>query len=1135
MHPVETYLRDLRSSHTHGVAETSGYGALATLLNEIGASLKPNVVCIIHPKSQGAGIPDSGLFTHDQLPKDGSPPPLHDLLPARGVVEVKSSKEEVQQIATSEQVEKYLFRYGHVLVTNYRAFLLVVRDQHGLRSLHEAYSLADSDQALWATPIKQIVDAHAEGLSDYLKRIMLHNVPMTNPQDLAWMLASYARDARRRIGQADLPTLAPIRSALEESLGITFEGNEGDSFFRSTLVQTLFYGLFAAWVLWHTEQPERTDTFRWKESAYYLHVPILQFLFEQISQPTKLKPLHLVEVLDWTGAVLNRVDRVSFFATFEAGQAVQYFYEPFLEAFDADLRKRLGVWYTPPEVVRYMVARVDRVLREELDVANGLANPDVYVLDPCCGTGTYLVEVLRSIADTLRQQGEGAVVGEEVKQAIQERVFGFELMPAPFVIAHLQLGVLLQQLGVSLGEDDRVGVYLTNALTGWLPPDETEEQATQLALMGMPELQEERKKTGYIKRDVPIMVILGNPPYNAYAGVSPKDEEGLVAPYKAGLSTTWSIKKYNLDDLYIRFFRLAERRIAEMSGRGIVCYISNHSWVSEPSFVVARQHLLNSFNRFWVENMHGNRKISEYAPDGRTSESIFAIRGFSGGIQQGVVISLWLKNDKQHTNKVLFRDDINAAKAEERRAQLLASLQIRDFDAQYTSVNPTSDNRYSFRPMNVSAQYLTWPKLVDLCAEAPINGLMEKRGGALIDIDRKALEQHMKMYYDPHVSWEELTTLRTGLTGNAARFDAKQTRAKVLATESYQQERLRRYAVRPFDNRWCYYSATRPLWNEPRPRLWAQCWHGNAFLMSRPAGVSSPEGVPIGYTTLLGDNDYQRGHAYYFPLRLQKHATETATAVTATSSDNEHAPIIANLAPLAREYLAKLGITNPDEDAETATLLWMHALAIGYSPRYLSENADGIRQDWPRIPLPLDREVLLHSAALGQQVAALLDTEQPVDGVTAGHMRPELKYIGVLKRADGGSINRTAGDLDVRAGWGYAGRGGMIMPGKGQVQQRAYTPDEQAAIGDVTVVLGEVTCDIFINDMVYWCNIPQRVWEYTIGGYQAIKKWLSYREYAVLGRALSLDEAREMRDMARRLAALVLLEPALDAHYANVT
>ena len=183
-------------------------------------------------------------------------------------------------------------------------------------------------------------------------------------RDLAWLLASHARDALARVEAAgDAPALAAVRAALEEALGVRFEGERGARFFRSTLVQTLFYGVFSAWVLWARQTP-RPDRFDWSKAVWHLRAPVMQALFAQLSQPGRLQPLGLVEVLDWTSAALDRVDGDAFFARFNEGEAVTYFYEPFLEAFDPELRKQLGVWYTPAEVVRYMVARVDKALRE---------------------------------------------------------------------------------------------------------------------------------------------------------------------------------------------------------------------------------------------------------------------------------------------------------------------------------------------------------------------------------------------------------------------------------------------------------------------------------------------------------------------------------------------------------------------------------------------------------------------------------------------------------------------------------------------------------------------------------------------------------------------------------------------------
>ncbi|HEX3989353.1 MAG TPA: N-6 DNA methylase, partial [Verrucomicrobiae bacterium] len=545
---------------------------------------KPRVKCVIHPRNSGAGIPDGGLFTPDQLKGRDEEASFNGQKPARGAIEVKSAGDDLAAIAASQQVEDYVNHYGQVLLTNYRDFLLLKRAADGNVQKLEGFHLAADEQAFRlavAHPRKTAADL-GERFTEYLKRVMLHSAPLNNPKDVAFFLASYARDARARVeGAKDLPALQAVRAALEEALGMKFEAGKGEHFFRSTLVQTLFYGVFSAWVLWHKENPARKNDFDWRSAVWTLHVPMIKALFEQVATPTKLGPLELVEVLDWTATALNRVDRPEFFKQFAETHAVQYFYEPFLEAFDPELRKQLGVWYTPPEIVQYQVARVDTALREELDIADGLADPRVFVLDPCCGTGAYLVEVLRRIEKTLKEEkGEDALAHAEIKEAAQKRVFGFEIMPAPFVVAHLQMGLLLQNLAVPLDEarNERAGIFLTNALTGW------DFAGDNPKLANWPELEAERKGAGKVKHEKPILVILGNPPYNAYAGVSPDEEQGLVEPYKDGLIKEWGIKKFNLDDLYVRFFRIAERRIAEKTGKGIVSFISNFSYLGDPSF-----------------------------------------------------------------------------------------------------------------------------------------------------------------------------------------------------------------------------------------------------------------------------------------------------------------------------------------------------------------------------------------------------------------------------------------------------------------------------------------------------------------------------------------------------------------------
>jgi predicted helicase len=953
---------------------------------------------------------------------------------------------------------------------------------------------------------------------------------------VAGILASYAHDARLRIEKADLPALTSLRQALEDALGLHFEGDKGEHFFRSTLIQTLFYGVFSAWVLWARRRDAKPNKktgfadalresaapyavaggFDWRSAHYLLRVPMLRALFVQVADPARLGALGLIEVLDWTAATLNRVDRTEFFKSFDEGHAVQYFYEPFLHAFDPELRKELGVWYTPEEIVRYQVERVDAVLRSELGLADGLADPKVVVLDPCCGTGAYLRAVLRRIAATLHDKGGDALVANDLKKAVMERVFGFEILPAPFVIAHLQLGLELETLGAPLSDrsdpPERAGVYLTNALTGWEPPKEKQKKIV------FPGFDDERDAAGKVKQEKPILVILGNPPYNAFAGVSPEEEHGLVEPYKKGLISEWGIKKFNLDDLYIRFFRLAEKRIAEHGGRGVVSFISNFSYLGDPSFVIARQRFLEEFDAIWLDCLNGDsRETGKLTPEGKPDPSVFSTEWNREGIRVGTAIGLLVKRGRARETEtaVRFRHFWGTRK----RADLLASLDTKDFDAQYETSNPQKDNRWSFRPSDVTSAYLGWPKMTELCAEPPITGFKENRGFAMILDSRDELGHRMQTYFDGDYDWQKIKALGTGLSMDVAGYIAKNVRDRILQTERYDESHLRRYMLRPLEIKWCYIPDTPGLWNRNRPSLLRHCFPDNRFLVSRPAGVASPEGMPMFPTTVLGDFDFIRGHSYHFPIRLsvaswrkRKGAGQSLPGLARSISE-----VVPNLSPSARVYLASLGLPDPDTDLATAELIWYHTLAIGYSPAYLTKNADGIRQDWPRIPIPKAKEFLVASAALGRQVAALLDTEAPVPGVTAGKIRDDLKSIAVFQRVNGKPAKPESGDLDLTAGWGHGGKGGITMPGKGKLIRR----DDGAY-------------DIFLNEDACWRNVPEAVWDYTIGGYQVIKKWLSYREKLLLGRGLTPDEVRYITEIARRLATLIAMQTSLDDNYRKV-
>jgi hypothetical protein len=634
-------------------------------------------------------------------------------------------------------------------------------------------------------------------------------------------------------------------------------------------------------------------------------------------------------------------------------------------------------------------------------------------------------------------------------------------------------------------------------------------------------------------------VVLGNPPYYAFAGVSPEEEQGLVEPYKQGLLEDWQIRKYNLDELYVRFLRLGERRIADMTKKGIVCYISSYSYLSDPSFVVVRKRFCGEFNYIWIDCLNGDsRETGKVTPDGRPDPSVFSTGYNREGITLGTSVGLFAKTGRGGEPVVRYREFWGSDK----RALLLKTLDVDgDFDAQYEAVNPAPENRFSFRSSKTEGNYGEWPAVVEFAEEEPISGLDENRRGALMAHEKEVLEKRMTRYYDTTVTWEAFKLNGSGLASDAARFNAASTRTKLRDAEEFDAERIRRYTLFPLDGRWCYYSAVRPLWNEPRPELVSQAAQGESFFVVRRYAERANEGRPALITSGLPDRHLLRSHAVGIPLRLNRtpsNATRDAQSNMFAANDGVQATG-ANLSKSVRAYLATLTSANPDDNEDLSRAIWFHSLAIIYAPLYLSEHADGVSGDWPRVPLPDSMQALRASAQLGISVAQLLDVEKSALGVTVGKLRKEVALLGRITGPKGLS-------LAVSAGWGhYQERKQIVMPGRGLDNKREFTEEEKAAIAegaaelgtaaeDALTQLGGSTVDIYLNNETYWSNVPEAVWQYTIGGYQVLKKWLSYREEEVLGRPITKEEAREFTQMVRRIAALLLLEPELDKNYLAV-
>ena len=1021
---VRDYLKAIAAVRSVGTPELSHYTALDNLFDAVGAQLKPRVRAVVHPSEPGSDQPDIGFFS------DAGKQTLFTADTAdRGVVEVKSADADLEQLIASEQVGRYWRAHRLVLVTNLRQFALIGEDSDGAKSVLERYSLAagiEEFEEQLRHP-QAAANRHGVRLGEYLAGVMQHTAPIRDPRDLARLLALCARDALERVNAAsDEKSLSQVRRALDQALGMRFDDQRGAQLFRSTLVQTLFYGVFAAWVLWVQER--NAGRFRWKDAVDYLQMPVLSVLFHQLTDRRRLRRLDLVEVLDWSDAVLSRVDHETFLDRFKQGEAVQYFYEPFLEAFDPELRKQLGVWYTPREIVQYMVARVDRALRDDLGLANGLADQRVVVLDPCCGTGAFLVETLRRIAESL--QGSGAAAGEALRQAAQTRVFGFEIMPAPLVVAHLQIGLALEQLNAPLGDDQRAAVFLTNALTGW------EEAVTEA--LDFPEFEEERKQADKVKRERPILVVLGNPPYNGFAGVAVDEERALSNAYREVRGESVPTPEgQGLNDLYVRFFRMAERRIAERTGQGIVCFISNYSWLDGLSFPGMRERYLDAFDAVRIDSLNGDKyRTGKLTPDGDPDPSVFSTEEAPVGIQVGTAIAtLVRKREHAGTSEVGFRNLWGASK----RADLLESADSEP-DQLYESVSPVAGLGLPFTPTAVRDDWFDWPSLVNLFPTF-FPGVKTSHDSVVVDVDLQQLKDRIAGYAD----------------ADASSFI--------------------RYTYRPFDDRWLYWSPNSRLLDRPRPEYQPHVFPGNVWIEARER-ESWSEYARGTITRHMADN-FGNGLSSFFPLYLRD--DQFGESVNGVKR-------VANLSDDAWRYCERMRIEPPD--------LFNHVISTLHDPAYRAANADALRMGWPRIPLPDDRDALIASAERGRTLARLLDTESDAADLLDHN-------IAVPTKTDGSNMKDD--DFKLTAGWGHYGRGGAVMPGQGRIEDH----------GD--------TVNIHLNDQAYWSNIPKPVWQYRLGGYQVLKKYLSYRDHKVLARPLTLEELNHFSQTARRIAAILQL------------
>ncbi|MBM3654087.1 MAG: helicase, partial [Alphaproteobacteria bacterium] len=857
----------------------------------------------------------------------------------------------------------------------------------------------------------------------------------------------------------------------------------------------------------------------------------------------------------------NRVDRPLFrarmtFPTIDeqtSAAAITYFYEPFLEAFDPKLREDLGVWYTPPEIVRYQVRRVHHILKKELKRPRGLADPEVVVLDPCCGTGAYLLEVARCIAEESKADGDEAGIGLELARAFHERVIGFEILTAPFAVAQLQLYLLLDSLGAKPDADKRLMIFLTNSLAGWRDSGDIK--------LSFPEMRDEFDASQEVKHKAKIIVVIGNPPYDRFAGATQDDEAELVAHYKgielvddvdaktkqvkrnefgrpkkkqrgqSALYLDYGVRKQLLDDLYIRFFRLAEERIGEAAEFGVVSYISNSSYLTGRSHPIMRKSLLSNFHRIWIDNLNGDKyRTGKLIPAGlpgagTADQSAFTTEMDPRGIQPGTAIVTLVKRAEARTAptkaEVSYRDFWGSAK--NKRTDLIAALPtgVGKASTPYETIKPTLENRWRLSPTMVEGGYEAWPALDELFPTS-FQGVNHNRGidGSVIDSSKAELEQRFRIYIGsstfieaqkrfPALAPEKGEDRKNAIAG----YDPESVWTDMKSI-GFDRSKISDFLAFPFDQRFIYYELGTKLLNRPRPEFAANR-SDNEFLLTVPEPRKASETRPIYSSTLANLHVHERG-SVVFPRE--------------TRGDDLLSDRDANVGEKTwralRKHFRLKGERRDDDARDFVGKLFRVGFAILHAPAYQAEHKSALSADWAHLPIPKEGKLFARLVDKGEQVTRLLDANRDArDVIEAVLGREPAALLGPLKRSDGGKLR----PADLRISVTY------WSGGKGRWKSRPFGVDEAPLDAWGDGVWGDQTGDLYINDEAFFAHVPEAVWTYQLGGYPVLKKWLGYRQADRRDDGpLADDERKWFRQIVQRIAALLALGAELDALYQSV-
>jgi predicted helicase len=920
---IDPYIKKIASITKRGDArEESYYPAFAALLEEFSeTNRKKKSHVTVLPKKTEAGNPDFRVWDgkHSQV----------------GYVEAKPPKANLDEIETSDQLKRYISTFPNLILTNFYEFRLY---RNGQRVAHILLA-----RPYIPTKLKTIPPAeHTAEFLALLEKFFQFSLPTKfTAESLAKELATRTRFLRdqvikeelREASSAGAKKILGFFEAFQKHLIFNLKLDE----FADLYAQTITYGLFAA-------RTRANGAFN-RILAYDLipkTIGILRDIFHFVSFDP---PEQLQATVDDIAEVLAVADVRNilhqYFKEGKGSDPIFHFYETFLAEYNPQERERRGVYYTPEPVVSYIVRSLNAILKERFARQDGFATQSVTVLDPAGGTLTFLAHAAKlAVEEFVSKYGEGSKA-KFIEDHILKHFFAFELMMAPYAAGHLKMGYLLEELGHKLSGDERFQFYLTNTL-------EMEELA-QTSLPGMASLSEESHLAAKVKKERPILVILGNPPYSGHSANKGDWIKDQIETYKRvdGKPLGEKNPKWLQDD-YVKFIRFAQWKIDQI-GEGALGFITNHSYLDNPTFRGMRQSLMNSFDEIYILDLHGNSLKKEKAPDGSKDENVF-------DIQQGVAIGLFVKGKQSTPSKILMHSELWGVR--EQKYQWLTKHELKKTD--WSELKPVSPF-YLFVPRDerLNKQFQSYPSIPALF---PVNsvGIVTAR-------------DHLTIHWTSQQVWTTVlnfVSLDPEIARQAYQLgdDARDWKVK-LAQEDLKKsgptkQNIITILYRPFDIRYTYYTGrSKGFHCMPRGEVMQHMLQPNlAIILPRRVETAIPwshvflsshlvEHVAVSLKTI----------DYCCPLYCYENTDRHD--LFCHNDSRERAP---NLAPNLIEALKSAFKKEPSPEQ-----IFHYIYALLYSNAYRKKYAEFLKTDFPRVPFTKSYKLFNKLAEKGEELVEL--------------------------------------------------------------------------------------------------------------------------------------------------------------------